>query len=303
LTVYPVNPTDKEGRRPLEKMSEPRIMIDSHTRTFKWPGVAGARIRTGSCPLPEVKENGDCILLDFEKGFFAISDSSDRDPVFSRKFLIEFDSMLSRKSGFRLDQKRNPREIRRLRDTLSLESEKILKDVFGLGSCTFTGLHFCRTDKGFTGLLFHTGDSDLYGYDASSGEFSRLTRENFWMVGKTGKLFQISELEISPDQLLILATDGVTRIGQMCQPHQRRNVVELFHRCPVEDIPQKIMPKARAVSGFEDDAAAIAISPGNLDHSKIKVVMDGTTWEEEPWIEGRYSRFHGEGRVDPDKAG
>lgn len=40
------------------------------------------------------QDNGDHVLMDFRCGFFAVSDSLDRNPVFSRDFLLQFSDRL-----------------------------------------------------------------------------------------------------------------------------------------------------------------------------------------------------------------
>lgn len=252
------------------------MYVDSAQRIFKWRGIAGALVRPGSSSCKSSLSIGDSVLLNFQMGFFAISDSSDRDPGSSRRLLTQFDQMICDSPGISMEKRINSSDLQVVKDKLAHESDKILDSVMGLSSCTFTGLHLFNTDEGLRGLVLHTGDSDLYEYDLSSQEFYELTEKNFWMVGKTRKLFQIDIIQILTPKILIMATDGVGLSLTMNKSELRTELAEIVHCGDVENIPKQIMNKTRPIDGFEDDAAVIALATQSLDYSNKKVIMGGT---------------------------
>ena len=247
---------------------------DFARKTFKWPGTVGALVQAGASSGKSHPGIGDCVLLNFESGLFALSDSSDRDPGWSRKFLLRFDRMISSFPGIRLDREVNYLEIPGIAEKLDHECRKILEAMRGPASCTLTSILLLKTDTGMNALIFHTGDSCLYEYDIFSRELSTLVMPNFWMVGKTVKLFQITEFKIKPQVLFILSTDGVPTLSN--DPAKKRSVAQIIQDSRVEEIPDRIMDMGiPAGSGFRDDAALIALSTVKVKPAKKRIVIGG----------------------------
>ncbi len=63
------------------------IQINCAKRAIIVPGQASACLITGTDKLENGYGNGDCLLLDLDNLFLAVSDSSDRWPTASRSFL------------------------------------------------------------------------------------------------------------------------------------------------------------------------------------------------------------------------
>lgn len=248
-------------------------------RSFKWPGKAGARVRAGSSPGHVATGTGDCVLLNFETGVFAVSDSSDRDPGRSKDFLVHFDNLVSEASKGAPELTSSTTNVTKVAEKIKLGCEKIMQQMQGSASCTFTGMRLLKTPKGLTALLFHTGDSRLYEYDALQQTVRALTLNNFWMIGKTVKLYQTAELTLKPDSILIFATDGVSQ--GMDEPAQERELLEIVRCNEVEDIPDRIMHRDSTAQEFRDDAAVIALATRGLQYVNARIIMGGTTAHEE----------------------
>jgi hypothetical protein len=257
------------------------MYVDFSQRVFKWRGIAGALVRPGSSSCGSSVSIGDCVLLNFQMGFFAISDSSDRDPGSSRRFLTQFDQMIYDTPGISMEKRINSLDLQVQRDNLERGSNRILDSVMGSSSCTFTGLHFFNTPEGLVGFVLHTGDSDLYEYDPSTRQFHELTEKNFWMVGKTRKLFQIDIIKILTPKILIMATDGVGLALTMNRSGLRTELAEIVRCSDVEDIPEQIMDKTRPIDGFEDDAAVIALATQSLGYRNKKIILSGACEQSE----------------------
>ncbi|MBI5248105.1 MAG: SpoIIE family protein phosphatase [Desulfomonile tiedjei] len=222
---------------------------------------------------------GDCVLLNFETGVFAVSDSSDRAPGQSREFLLQFDNMVSLSSRGANGSMFRATEVREIAEQIKLGCEKILEAMRGSASCTFTGIHILKTDSWMNALLFHTGDSCLYEYDPLKRTMTVLTVNNFWMIGKTVKLYQTTELSVKPSSIFILATDGVG--SGTSESTQRNNIAEIVQCSEVEDIPDKMMHTDISARGLRDDAAVIALASRSLQPVKARIIMGGTTAQEE----------------------
>ena len=63
-----------------EDTIDPGVLFNPRSRSVRWSGIAGARIRPGTISSRDQSGMGDCVLMDFRKGFFAVSDSSNRFP-------------------------------------------------------------------------------------------------------------------------------------------------------------------------------------------------------------------------------
>ncbi|WP_157212288.1 SpoIIE family protein phosphatase [Desulfomonile tiedjei] len=260
------------------------MYLNFDRRSFKWPGVAGARVRAGSCPGQGATGTGDCVLLNFETGVFAVSDSSERDPGQSKAFLLHFDNLVSEISRETSALTKRTLEFAKVAEKINLGCEKIMQATQGTASCTFTGMNLLKTSDGLTALLFHTGDSRLYQYDRLQQTARVLTENNFWMIGKTVKLFQTAVLTLKPDSILIFATDGVSQ--GMDEPAQKRELTEIIRCNEVEDIPDRIMHTDSTAQGFRDDAAVIALATRGLQYVNARIIMGGTTaYEEKAYAE------------------
>lgn len=265
-------------------------------RSFKWPGVAGARVQTGSSPHTPPAGTGDCVLLNFATGLFALSDSSDRAPGQSREFLLQLDKMVSQHSGIGPDRTLRTLEIRGMAKNIKLGCEKILKAMRGPASCTFTGIQILRTDIGMHALFFHTGDSCLYEYDPLERTLSALALKNFWMIGKSARLYQTTEFSVKPNTIFILTTDGVA--GGTDEPTQVRKFAEIIHCTEVEDIPDGIMHMGTPAGEFRDDAAVITLSTRSLQPATARIIMGGTTdLQEMEYKERCSSKFYRDSNV------
>jgi len=71
------------------------VMINPAKRMVKQKGSLSALVITGSDKVENGFGNGDCLLLDFSRLIFAVSDGSERYPQASRILLERFAEVLS----------------------------------------------------------------------------------------------------------------------------------------------------------------------------------------------------------------
>lgn len=233
-------------------------------------------MKPGSSSFDNYSGLGDCLLLNFGTGFFGVSDSSDRNPCVSRRILIQFDQMIERMALHGSESLWSIRSLNQFRDICAVESENILELALGSSSCTITGIYLVNTEAGMTGIIFHTGDSSLYQFNPTSSTFHELTERNFWMVGKTRKLFQITVVEFGSPTSLIMATDGLPLFSSLRKSGMRSELSLMVNNEDISDVPERILERLRPIDGFEDDAAAIALSIPGICRANRRIVMGGT---------------------------
>ena len=238
-------------------------------------------VQAGSACAETMQGNGDCVLLDFNTCFFALSDSSDRNPAASRDLVVRFDLVFRSitEPNFGLDLPLS--RMGYYKEEIARQAESLLSTIPPTSSCTLTALKFVRTPDGWKGLLLHTGDSTIYRYGPQEAELTMLSQNNFWLAGRTRRLYQIDWVEIKPDTLLIMTTDGIANQTLNAWFKQHPHNRELFQTGEVQNIPQALL-KANKTKGLKnDDAAIIALTPGNLKPGEACVVMGGTTSSQE----------------------
>jgi serine/threonine protein phosphatase PrpC len=246
-------------------------------RSIRCPGLASARVRRGTMADDKRNGLGDCVIMDFKNGFFAIADSSDRDTTASRKFLMRYTVMLEDIAGALLEDVASREKLIEIRELLEKKSEDILMAIPYTSSCTFTGIFLPRNYSGGSGILLHTGDSMLYTYCNRSDELRRITENNFWMVGRTKQLFQIEEMGIEPDTVILIASDGFTDLNFSGYIERDTCIVDLIKDNAIEEVADILFERGYANKAPVDDLGLIALRPDSIYYTDKRVVMGGTS--------------------------
>ncbi len=257
------------------------VLFNPRSRSIRWPGVAGARIRAGTISSRDRSGMGDCVLMDFRRGFFAVSDSSNRFPTASRRFLRKLAKGLETLPPAEPDKSLTQAEFDRFSRAVVDGSEKVLQTIPYTESCTFTGILIARTEEGRRGLLLHTGDSLLFEVNRKTGVSRTITKSNFLMVGKSRRFFQVDEMAIEPGTMFILATDGVSDLDAPGRLNRHESVADFARRHPVEEIPDRLMETIDFQEGTTDDLVIVALDPDRLRPSETTILLGGTEEREE----------------------
>ncbi|MEA3223217.1 MAG: hypothetical protein U9P49_08655, partial [Thermodesulfobacteriota bacterium] len=173
------------------------------------------------------------------------------------------------------------REMNRIKDSLAGKSQELLKSIPSNESCTFTGLFIAKTDHGMKGIVFHTGDSLLIRCDLATGEADQLTENNFWMVGRVARFFQVDYVEISDETRFLLTTDGFSDLMLPGGVNRKEFISSLFNRYNVEEIPDAILEKHDSGHGYKDDIGLISFNPNNITFDGKRIIMGGTESRDE----------------------
>jgi hypothetical protein len=281
-----------------EDTIDPGVLFNPRSRSIRWSGVAGARIRPGTISSRDRSGMGDCVLMDFRKGFFAVSDSSNRFPTASRRFLRKLttglEALPSPDPGRPFTRDEFDRFSRAIIDT----AEEVLQTIPFTESCTFTGVLVVRTEAGQKGILFHTGDSRLYEVDRETRVSRNMTRNNFWMVGKSKRFHQVEEIEVAPEKMFILATDGVIDLSSEDRVERHASLADFVIRYSVEEVPDRLVEEIDLQQATTDDLVILALDPNRLRLCKTTILLGGTDEREESRYRKRCSQdFYEDGYV------
>jgi hypothetical protein len=254
---------------------------------MKWEGVLGARIHAGTIRR-EAAGVGDTVTVDPEKGYFAITDSSDRNPVFGRRFAQHFSAFIA---GFTRGASRvvhTHEEIPSLIGSIVIESEAMLRSLPFHGTCAFTALCFIMTDQGLGALLLHTGDTLLF-MSSPERTMSLITKKNFWFVGKSSAFFQIEYVPVTPGTRFLFATDGFYGLLPFTATELIPMTERTLRESPIEDVPDAVFDLSRALPSGADDIALMSLDPAGLDRAAGcgPALLGGTTAYQERKRRGR----------------
>ncbi len=261
--------------------NEPGVLFNPRSRSIRWAGIAGARIRPGTISSRDRSGMGDCVLMDFRRGFFAVSDSSNRFPTASRRFLRKLVQEVGRLPCPEPDAEWGLEAFETFSRDVIEASEATLHKIPYTESCTFTGVLVGRTGAGVKGVLFHTGDSRLYEVDRVNRSSRNMTPSNFLMVGKSKRFYQVEEIGIPPETVFILATDGVVDLSSEDRVERHESLVDFACGHPVEDLPDRMVEAIDRKQAATDDLVIVALDPGRLRSADTTLLLGGTEEREE----------------------
>lgn len=264
------------------------VYLNGKRRSVRCPGVLGAFVRGGAEKPSYMSGVGDCLLIDFGRAFFAVSDSSDRNSSASRFLLRQYADLLDTFTILKSKEIHTREKAEKIKLELVRKSEELLCTMPFSDSCTFTGFLILRTAEGLKGLLMHTGDSLMMVYHPAEGSLRQVTKSNFWMVGRTRQFFQVETMSIEEGMRFILATDGFS--GLDAPRGQERNIFfqDLFENGPIEEIPDILMDRYDKPHPGKDDLGVIILDPRRLPFDHPWIILGGTSsHDEKTFREGR----------------
>jgi len=257
------------------------VYLNKYKRSVRCTGFLGANVQGGSSSLTLAAGMGDCLYLDFPKGFFAVADGSDRHTSASREFMKMFSQMLIDKISLSVGNCYTIEEINALKKQIIIEADRLLVQYSFRDSCTFTGVFLLRTTEKIVAIFFHTGDSLLISCNLCNKTAWQVTTNNFWMVGRSQHFFQIEETPVDEDTRFLLATDGIRDISPEPYNSQEELILRLFYTLETEAIPDHLSGMRRESPHGCDDLALIAIDPYSMPDQQERFIIGGTSINEE----------------------
>ncbi|MBW1678027.1 MAG: SpoIIE family protein phosphatase, partial [Deltaproteobacteria bacterium] len=252
------------------------IHVDRENRSFRCQGVAGAMIRSGTVEDHETPGTGDCVVADFKNGFFAVADSSRRHKIASRKFLLKISRIIEELGEVQFRTIFPVEAVKGMVQQLRERTESVLAKIPYTESCTFTGLLLVKSDVGLKGILLHAGDSLLF-RDEPGGKLEQISETNFWMVGRSRKLYQSELIEVPKGATFILTTDGISDLAFSDYAARDACLVELIRDVEVEDIPDKLIEGFDSQPSPVDDLGFVILRPERIPPKGDRIIMGGTS--------------------------
>ncbi|MFH1139038.1 MAG: hypothetical protein V1816_23405 [Pseudomonadota bacterium] len=241
---------------------------------FLCPGAIGAGIRPGgpsSGPSPNM---GDRLLIDLENRFFAVSDGADRSPEASYYFLNQALEMAENWPELRQGGCLTPEKVREIGFKLETLVNELMAGTPFNQNCTFTGVLVLETAQGPWLAVAHAGDSRLYGY-LPGGDLTEISKPNFWLVGKSTRLYQMELVPCRPGEIFLLATDGLDGLAFPEGEPAARALARLMLNYPVEDLPGLVFEKFDRREGPKDDLGFMFLRPDGLPRRRTKMIFPG----------------------------
>lgn len=261
-----------------------QILINPVKRAVMVHDQISASLNTGSHKLQSGFGNGDCMLLDFQNMFFAVSDSTDRWPDASRDILLRLAGYLLQKP---VPQNKN--------EWLNIINQLYATQQY-LYRATFSGLALEYIDGKKNAVIIHGGDSIVLVVDISLGRIIFQTASDMNFVGRAKCISQVFSVPLdSGHEVIIIGSDGIADIARLSKLTLEEMCIAAVSRYTIDEVPYRI---AHLLDSFEneiqhDDIGIIAIDPHKIESSgKTTILMGGTM----PGDEKRYSSGLRDGR-------
>jgi len=250
----------------LKVKSEKPVFIDPAKRMVKQKGALSALLVTGSDKIESGFGNGDCLLLDFSRLIFAVSDGSERHPNASRILIERFAEVLA-------EQDISP-DISVLKKSI----EVIYGGQKYTHKCTFSCVAFFKYRKEVIAYISSGGDSMVIVADSSDGSIIFKTIPDMNFAGRSKNVPGISTFTLKDRKLrVIIATDGFAEVlNKIGKPEHGKLPKWLLNGSPC-DIAGKFRQrfKRNKIINY-DDIGVIIIDPFSLRLDNQTIVVGGT---------------------------
>ncbi len=269
-----------------ENKDKSKIEINCAKRAILVREQISACLYTGNQKLQSGFGNGDCVFLDFQNLFFALSDSTDRWPDASRNFLI--------KLADKLNIDKPPENEKGWLDLIN----SLYATQKYLYRATFSGiaLNINRTDK--SAIIVHGGDSIILIVDVEKKEIKYQTDSNMNFIGRAKCIPSAVPVQLdSGSEIIIIGSDGIADIARLSKLTLEEMCIAATSRYSVDDVPHQI---AHLLDGEQnsnpyDDVSIIAIDPHKIsDITEKPIIMGGTMPEDEK----RYASLLNESKIE-----
>mgnify|MGYP003966785539 FL=1 len=235
---------------------------------FKMDGIASFACCGGVTSPPSFRQNQDGALLNPKTGLFAIADGADRYPGSAFKVLRAFNAKISELLEGILQNYRYPLsqdQLPFIKKSIIQAANTVAEQLEGNVSSTFTGLQILNTSTEQYGILLHAGDSCLWEYNQLTKQIKKLTKNNFWMLGKAKQLYQTEMLKINSNSLFVFVTDGITILDLAENSKQDRLRVKEIIDHPLSKIPERLIKAQSSIGQIMDDASCLILLPKNCN--------------------------------------
>lgn len=179
------------------------ILYNPKLRAIKVPGCLSASATAASGKAESGHGNGDCVVLDLPRAFFAVSDASERHPRASREFLGRVMAALGNDPA--------PQDAEVFRNLLN---SCYTAQPYGR-TATFCGVCIQNIGGEISALAAWGGDSFMVVADSLTGEILYHTPVDMCFAGRSLCVGHVLRVPISTGrERIILATDGLNDLSR-----------------------------------------------------------------------------------------
>ncbi len=236
---------------------------------FHHVGGAGAVMRQGrGGPHGE-----DAVFMDFRKAVFAVADGAGRASGASRRLMARFGDTVANFKDMDWAIVHADSDLPSILARFRKSIESMLAEIPYGDATTFTAIKLLQCDTEIMGILCHCGDSLVFQFDAKTG-LRQITKTNFWLAGRTQKVYQASSFSAPPGTVFLLATDGISDLrfpGPFGMPTCLIHSIQNTH---VDQVPENLLIQYDQSRQPVDDIALIAVRPEQLELSEEQVFID-----------------------------
>ncbi len=215
----------------------------------------------------------DAIFMDLQQGLFAVADGSERASGASQRLTNRLARMAADFRGVGRALTRGSGDVTRVVERFKGAVESVLAAVPYGDATTLTALMVVRCPKETMGILCHSGDSLLYHYNPESG-LRQISQTNFWMAGRSKKVYQAEAFPSPAGSVFLLATDGIWDLRFPGPSGMEGCLAESIQETPVAGVPGDLLARYDSGSGTVDDVALIAVRPEGLRRSREQIFVD-----------------------------
>ncbi len=248
-------------------------MIHRSARMAMLPGALGACLMTGTEKIRCGYGNGDCLLLDFRHGLFAVADATERHPSSSSRLLMRM--------TLSLKEKEQP--------LTGEEWEEFIDEMYSLQEyrekTTLSCVIFHENGNGgMRCVVFSGGDSTITAADSNRGIFYR-TRSNMNFAGRSKNAGNVNVFDIYDENTRVfIYTDGLDDLIKLAPGiDPGSGLPGFFFTERIDCLAEMVKCEMEAAGSVEhDDIAFIALMPFAVKDADLDpVIMGGTTPAEE----------------------
>ena len=263
-------------------MAKP-LLINPAKRMVRQKGALSALLVTGSDKVESGFGNGDCLLLDFSRLIFAVSDGSERYTQASRILLERFAEVLS-------EQNTSP-DISVLKKSI----EAIYGGQKYTHKCTFSCVAFFKNGKEVIASISSGGDSMVNVADSSDGSIIFKTVPDMNFAGRSKNVPGISTFTLKDRKFrVIIATDGFAEVLNKIGKPEHGKLPEWLFKGSSCGIAGKIRRrfKRKKIINY-DDIGVIIVDPFAVCRDNKAIVVGGTLPAKEAVFASSFSTLAG----------
>ncbi|MBU2621734.1 MAG: hypothetical protein KKD92_05395 [Proteobacteria bacterium] len=254
------------------------ILINPAKRMVRQKGALSALLVTGSDKVESGFGNGDCLLLDFSRLIFAVSDGSERYTQASRILLERLAKVLS-------EQDMSP-DISVLKRSI----EAIYGAQKYTHKCTFSLVAFYKNRKEVIASISSGGDSMVIVADSLDGSIIFKTVPDMNFAGRSKNVPGISTFTLKDRKFrVIIATDGFAEVLNKMEKQKQGKLPKWLFNGPACGITGKVYGKLIKNKLDYDDIGMMVIDPFDISREDESILIGGTSPHKEAFFAASYS--------------